>query len=244
MKEEIKPSVVSELSDDEKKALAQKKSEEAKKARSFDISESDKMEIAKGVSDAQAEKNETKYERRSKAWGIAGGIAGSCLTVFIIGICVRTLIGLGKSGSLVNPFGGGSTASETSYDYSDFADNKIEIKDFFAQKGDAYLVYAYSDTCAHCADIKQTVLSYAASGKFKMYFMNDASSTMKTVSSEDDCRDMTLNATEISQLSIYGTPTMYVVETAVADSSQSSGKKTVTEILIGESEIKTALANN
>ena len=74
--------------------------------------------------------------------------------------------------------------------------------------------------------------------------MNDASSTMKTVSSEDDCRDMTLNATEISQLSIYGTPTMYVVETAVADSSQSSGKKTVTEILIGESEIKTALADN
>ena len=104
-------------------------------------------------------------------WGIAGGIAGSCLTVFIIGICIRTLIGLGKSGSLVNPFGDGSTASETSYDYSDFADNKIEIKDFFAQKGDAYLVYAYSDTCAHCADIKQTVLSYAASGKFEMYFM-------------------------------------------------------------------------
>ena len=71
MKEEIKPSAVSELSDDEKKALAQEKSEEAKKARGFDISESDKMEIAKGVSDAQAEKNETKYERRSKACGLS-----------------------------------------------------------------------------------------------------------------------------------------------------------------------------
>jgi len=134
-------------------------------------------------------------------------------------------------------------ASTLSYD--DFADRKIGIDGFFSQKESAYLIYAYDDDCAVCEKIEQTVLAYAKSGKYKMYFLPDATKGMKIVDSADACREATLNATETSQLTIFGTPTMYVVEPVLSHSSSGSvWKNAVSEICVGSDEITSALAQN
>jgi uncharacterized protein YutE (UPF0331/DUF86 family) len=129
--------------------------------------------------------------------------------------------------------------------YGDFDDRKIGVDGFFSQKESAYLVYAYEDGCDACGRIEQTVLSYAKSGKYRMYLLPNATKALKKAESADACKEATLNATEASQLTIFGAPTMYVVETAASGSSSDGFRKSaVTEIYVGSDEITSALAQN
>jgi hypothetical protein len=192
---------------------------------------------------------EEKADARSKRTGIIGGIIGGIAVTAIAVVCVRVIVGLSMSGSIVNPF-----SQATSYDYSYFVDKAIQAENVYSQDEDAYLVYAYGDDCAHCANIKQTVLSYAASGKTEVYFIENATKSIPKTETEEECRKDSLGATSKTQalynagdadqlhIAIYGTPTLYHFSTS-AD-SEKYGLKYIDEVLIGETEITNALKEN
>jgi hypothetical protein len=130
-----------------------------------------------------------------------------------------------------------SCAKETSYDYSDFADNKIGVSLVFLGLQSQYFVYVYSETCSSCQSVKQTVLSYEKSGKTELYLLDITGQGIKTVTSAAECREKTIGATDPSQIVIYGTPTMFVL-------SGDYGKKTITDVKIGKFEIADFLGAN
>ena len=60
--------------------------------------------------------------------------------------------------------------SESKLDYS-IVTTHINWEDVFNQQELDYFVYFYSTTCAHCAAIKQDILSYYLEEKVTMYFV-------------------------------------------------------------------------
>ena len=64
-----------------------------------------------------------------------------------------------------------SPTKTTNYHYSDVEDH-IDWYDSFVQDSDEYLVYYYSETCAHCTLIKQEIIVYYFSEVEEMYFVN------------------------------------------------------------------------
>ena len=130
-----------------------------------------------------------------------------------------------------------SCAKETSYDYSDFADNKIGVSLVFLGLQSRYFVYAYSETCSSCQSVKQTVLSYEKNGKTELYLLNIIGQGIKNVSSADECKEKDNGSSDPSQIVLFGTPTLFVV-------SGDYGKKTITDTMIGKYEIGDFLSKN
>ena len=63
------------------------------------------------------------------------------------------------------------------YDYSDI-ETKIRWSDIFEQLEDNYSVYFYSQTCGHCKELKQDILSYYFGNYEKLYFVETDENTV------------------------------------------------------------------
>ena len=98
----------------------------------------------------------------------------------------------------------------TSREYNIPLDKKIVWSDCLKQKEDHYLVFFYSDTCAHCHEIMGDVLSFYEANVLPTYFLDiKASDTIVPISNNID---LTIGVDNIDDLFIAGTPTIIEVE--------------------------------
>ena len=74
------------------------------------------------------------------------------------------------------------------------------------QKENHYIIFVYSETCGHCHDMMDEIIDFAKSGILVTYFINTRKNEV-TVS-----REIIENTTDITELSILGTPTIIEIE--------------------------------
>ena len=85
---------------------------------------------------------------------------------------------------------------------------KIEWSDSLKQEGN-YLVFFYSDTCAHCQEIMGDVIAFANDNIKQLYFANTISNDTKiTIKSNEE---PVVGIDDISEFYIVGTPTLIEV---------------------------------
>ena len=113
-----------------------------------------------------------------------------------------------------------------SYDYSDFEDKSIVWNDLFTVEGELYYVYIYSPTCGHCNDIKEDVLCKVSisSSIFLLEYKKDIPIITD--------RNSVIGKTDIEDLGILGTPSMFKIEDHI-----------ITDYLVGTGQIIETLTN-
>ena len=74
------------------------------------------------------------------------------------------------------------------------------------QKENHYIIFVYSETCGHCHDMMDEIIDFAKSDILVTYFINTRKNEV-TVS-----REIIENTTDITELSILGTPTILEIE--------------------------------
>lgn len=74
------------------------------------------------------------------------------------------------------------------------------------QKENHYIIFVYSETCGHCHNMMDEIIDFAKSDILVTYFINTRKNEV-TVS-----REIIENTTDITELSILGTPTILEIE--------------------------------
>ena len=87
---------------------------------------------------------------------------------------------------------------------------QIKWADILSQKESHYLVFFYSETCAHCHEIMGDVIVFSESDIVKTYFLDIKQSETKIPIKNEV--DETIGASSIDDLFIAGTPTIIDVE--------------------------------
>lgn len=74
------------------------------------------------------------------------------------------------------------------------------------QKENHYIIFVYSETCGHCHDMMDEIIDFAKSGILVTYFINTRKNEVPV------SREIIENTTDITELSILGTPTILEIE--------------------------------
>ena len=90
---------------------------------------------------------------------------------------------------------------------------QIKWADILSQKESHYLVFFYSETCAHCHEIMGDVIAFSTAEIVRTYFLDIKQSETKIPIKNEI--DETIGATSINDLFIAGTPTIIEVEEGV-----------------------------
>ena len=118
-----------------------------------------------------------------------------------------------------------SISALTNHEYSEIKHLKIFWSQIFLIEKDSYYVYLYSETCSHCAQIKNSVIEYALSNISNTYFVQESSSVVI-----DEVKAMNINVLKLEDLGIRGYPTLLSLK-----------KKVVTNQYSGVTAIKNEL---
>ena len=113
------------------------------------------------------------------------------------------------------------------YDYADVKHLRICWDEILSQTQDSYYAYVYSETCGHCNEIKQEVITYALS--HEAFFFISYSSHIPII----DDPLITIDKSEVSDLGIVGTPTLFVIN-----------EHRVKENIVGKNSIIATLTNS
>ena len=92
-------------------------------------------------------------------------------------------------------------------------DRKIIWSNCLKQKEDRYLVFFYSETCAHCHEIMGDVLAFTNDNIVTTYFLDIKASDIKIPISNNI--DLTIGVDSIDDLFIAGTPSIVEVENQI-----------------------------
>ena len=95
-------------------------------------------------------------------------------------------------------------------EYNVPTNQKIIWSDCLSQKEDHYLVFFYSETCAHCHEIMGDVLSFYEANILQMYFLDTKADDTKIPIGNNI--DLTIGVDNVNDLFIAGTPTIIEVE--------------------------------
>ena len=109
-----------------------------------------------------------------------------------------------------SPAKSGQMSKNAFSEYNITFDQKIIWLDCLSQKEDHYLIFFYSETCAHCHEIMGDVLSFAEDNIIKMYFLDIKASDTKIPTSNNI--DLTIGVNTVDDLFIAGTPSIIEVE--------------------------------
>ena len=74
------------------------------------------------------------------------------------------------------------------------------------QEENHYITFVYSETCGHCHDMMDEIIDFAKSGILVTYFINTRKNEVPI------SREIIENTTDITELSILGTPTILEIE--------------------------------
>lgn len=89
--------------------------------------------------------------------------------------------------------------TKTVFDYP--ADKEIKWVECFDQKDELYYVYFYSNTCGHCKELKDTLLTYYYTHDDAFYFVN-----VETYAVFQNNPETLIGISDINKLFIVGTP--------------------------------------
>ena len=106
-----------------------------------------------------------------------------------------------------------STSKNAIQEYEIVSKQEISLRDCLSQKEEQYLVFFHSDTCGHCKEIIEDVVSFASSDIVKMYFLNIA----KPENRIDRCKadEVVIGINQVDDLKIVGTPTIMEIENGI-----------------------------
>ncbi len=74
------------------------------------------------------------------------------------------------------------------------------------QEENHYIIFVYSETCGHCHDMMDEIIDFAKSDILVTYFINTRKNKVPI------SREIIENTTDITELSILGTPTILEIE--------------------------------
>ena len=74
------------------------------------------------------------------------------------------------------------------------------------QEENHYIIFVYSETCGHCHDMMDEIIDFAKSDILVTYFINTRKNEVPI------SREIIENTTDITELSILGTPTILEIE--------------------------------
>ena len=114
------------------------------------------------------------------------------------------------------------------YDYSDVKELTVCWNNIFDIESENYYTYIYSETCGHCNEIKQQVISYALANYGSLYFVP----FNKDIPIVDDPL-IALEKDKIEDLGIVGTPSMFLITNHVIKKNI-VGTKQIIETLTNE----------
>lgn len=134
--------------------------------------------------------------------------------LFLLPLMTMFLIGCTKENKVV--------AEE--YDYSDISHLSICWDDIFKIEDKQYFVYIYSETCGHCQEIKQDVISYALNHD-SFYFIK-FNSGIPIIND----RNLVIGKNKIEELGIVGTPSMLLITKHIVEANY-VGKKEIIRTL-------------
>ena len=101
--------------------------------------------------------------------------------------------------------------SKNAFDEYEIVNNQqIKWSTVLSQIETDYLIFFYSETCPHCHEIIEDVISFSTSEIMKMYFLDTKKSETKIPIKNEI--DETIGVTSIDDLFIAGTPTLIEVE--------------------------------
>ncbi len=113
------------------------------------------------------------------------------------------------------------------HDYSDVNHLFICWDDIFEIKDRQYFVYIYSETCGHCQEIKQDIISYALNHD-SFYFIK-FNSEIPIIND----RNLVIGKNKVEELGIVGTPSMFLITGNIVEANY-----------VGKKEIITTLTNS
>ena len=91
------------------------------------------------------------------------------------------------------------------YDYSDI-ETMIQWNEIFIQNEESYSVFFYSQTCGHCKELKQDILSYYFGNYERLYFVETDDNTV--FGPQNDL----VGVDSIEEFYIFGTPFLINVD--------------------------------
>ena len=110
------------------------------------------------------------------------------------------------------------------HDYSDVSHLLICWGDIFKIKDRQYFVYIYSETCGHCQEIKQDIISYALNHD-SFYFIK-FNSGIPIIND----RNIVIGKDKVEELGIVGTPSMFLITDHIVEVNY-VGKKEIIRTL-------------
>ena len=113
------------------------------------------------------------------------------------------------------------------HDYSDVSHLFICWDDIFEIKDRQYFVYIYSETCGHCQEIKQDIISYALNHD-SFYFIK-FNSGIPIIND----RNLVIGKNKVEEIGIVGTPSMFLIADNIVEANY-----------VGKKEIITTLTNS
>ena len=125
-------------------------------------------------------------------------------TLPLLFVAVFTSCSSGKSGS---------SSKNAIEEYGIVSEQAINLSDCLAQKEEKYLVFFHSETCAHCKEIIEDVISFAESNIIKVYFLDVSKSENKITRCSRE--EIEIGIDTVDDLKIVGTPTIVEVENGV-----------------------------
>ena len=115
-----------------------------------------------------------------------------------------------------------STSSTKDFDYSDVLDLTIEWSHVLNVKSGKYYAYIYSETCSHCKEIKQDIISYALDNYGTLYFVRYVDKIPII-----DSGVPLLEKSNIEELGIVGTPSLFLIENHIVKGYYAGSKEIV-----------------
>ena len=113
------------------------------------------------------------------------------------------------------------------HDYSDVSHLFICWDDIFEIKDRQYFVYIYSETCGHCQEIRQDIISYSLNHD-SFYFIK-FNSEIPIIND----RNLVIGKNKVEELGIVGTPSMFLITDNIVKANY-----------VGKKEIITTLTNS
>lgn len=160
---------------------------------------------------------------------------------------MRKLIIFLSSLILLTSCNANNTTSNKNLDYSDFA--TISSEQIFNMNENNYAIYFYSLNCSVCNSMKNDIFSFAEKVESKeetrienLYFLEATISNLLAIpyyfeitqgqeQSEENYKELCLGASNLSEMSYYGYPTLFILN------NDSNNKKIISSIFLGRNEI-------
>lgn len=115
------------------------------------------------------------------------------------------------------------------YDYSDVSHLHICWDDIFEINDAQYFVYIYSNTCGHCQEIKQEIISYAL--KHESIYLIKFNNNIPIIND----RNQVIGKDKVEDLGIVGTPSMFLINNHIVEANY-VGKKEIIRTLTNSTQ--------